>query len=294
VRIPASLCGIIGLKTTVGRVSRSGVYPLSATLDSVGPLARSAADCALMYEAIQGADPGDRSTHGQTPHDVTGALRDGVAGMRLAVIETLFFDDVDPQVDSAVRAAGEVLADHGADVMSIEAPEMHDVLGGEGGAERALTVAAEACAVNRRFLDESFDDLDPVVAHRMRAGLDLSAVDYVGAFRTWRELEARFAARTADIDAFLVPTTALPARPVAEVDASLDSYARFNGGYLRNTSIANRLEWCGLSVPCGFTDDGLPIGVTVHAPAMHEQVVLRIGHAYQQATDWHRIRPAST
>ncbi len=291
VRIPASLCGITGLKTSVGRVSRAGVYPLSPTLDSVGPLARSAADCALVYRAIQGPDDGDPSTFGQTPHDVSRALTDDVTGMRLAFIETMFFDDADPAVVDAVRAAGDVLADLGADVTSIEAPEIHEVMGGDGAPHRARTVAAEGCAVNRRFLEQSFVELDPVVAHRMRAGFELSAVDFLEAFDTWRRLRLSFTARTAGVDAFLVPTTMLPAHPIREVDATPETYVRFNGDYLRNTSIGNRLEWCGLSVPCGFTGAGLPIGLMIQAPAMHEHVVLRIGHAFQRATDWHRRRP---
>jgi aspartyl-tRNA(Asn)/glutamyl-tRNA(Gln) amidotransferase subunit A len=291
VRVPASLCGITGLKTTVGRVSRSGVYPLSRTLDSVGPLARSAADCALVYEAMQGADGGDHATFGQQRHDVTTAIGRGVAGMRLAFIDSMFFDGADAAVIDAVRATGVVFADLGAEVMSIEAPEIEQVMGGAHAPHRTRTVAAEGCAVNRRFLDESFDELDPVVARRMRPGFELSAVDFLEAFDAWRRLRDSFAERTAGIDAFLVPSTMLVSRPVTDVDATPETYARFNTEYLRNTSIGNRLEWCGLSVPCGFTGDGLPIGLTVHAPAMHEHVVLRVGHAFQQATDWHQRRP---
>ncbi len=293
VRVPASLCGLTGLKTTVGRVSRAGVYPLSPTLDSVGPLAHSAADCALVYEAIQGADDGDAATFGQRPHDVSTSLGAGVSGMRLAFVETMFFADADPEVVAAVRAAGAVLSDLGAEVTSIEGPEIDQVLGGPHALHRARTVAAEGCAVNRRFLQESFDELDPIVAHRMRPGFDLSAVDFLEAFDAWRTLRDSFAVRTAGIDAFLVPSTIRTARPVAEVDETPETYAHFNAEYLRNTSIGNRLEWCGLSVPCGFTNGGLPIGITIHAPAMHEQVVLRVGHAYQQATEWHRRRPIS-
>jgi len=292
VRVPASLCGVTGLKTTVGRVSRAGVYPLSASLDSVGPLARTVADCALVYEAIQGADADDPTTVGQTAHDVGSTIDSGIAGLRLAFIETMFFDGVDPEVTAAVRAAGDVLADLGADVTSIEAPEVDEVMGGPDAPFRAWTVAAEACVVNRRFLDGSFDELDPVVAHRMRRGFELSAVELLETYDAWRRLRASFAERTAGIDAFLVPSTMLPARPVAEVDATLDAYARFNADYLRNTSIGNRLEWCGLSVPCGFTGHGLPIGLMIQAPAMHEHTAIRIGHAFQQRTDWHRRHPA--
>lgn len=291
VRIPASLCGITGFKTTVGRVSRAGVYPLSRTLDSVGPLARTAADAALVYQAMQGADPGDPATFGQERHHVMDALGEGVAGMRLAFIETMFFEGADAAVVAAVRAAGEALADLGADVTSIDAPEIDEVMGGSEAPHRARTVAAEGYAINRQFLEASFDELDPVVATRMRPGRELAAVDFLEAFDAWRRLQVSFAERTAGIDGFLVPTTMLPARPLAEVDATAESYAALNGQYLRNTSIGNRLEWCGVSVPCGFTDEGLPIGLMIHAPAMHEHVVLRIGNSYQAATDWHHRRP---
>ncbi len=292
VRVPASLCGVTGLKTTVGRVSRAGVYPLSATLDSVGPLARSVADCALVCEAIQGADAADPTTVGQPTHGLRSGSGDGVAGLRLAFVETMFFDGVDPEVAAAVRAAGDALADLGAEVISIEAPEVDEVMGASTAPWRAWTVAAEACVVNRRLLDESFDELDPVVAHRMRRGFELSAVELLETYDAWRRLRASFAERTVGIDAFLMPSTMLPARPAAEVDASLDAYARFNADYLRNTSIGNRLEWCGLSVPCGFTGDGLPIGLMIQASAMHEDTAIRIGHAFQQTTDWHHRRPS--
>ncbi len=291
VRVPASLCGVTGLKTTVGRVSRAGVYPLSALLDSVGTLTRTVADCAPVYEAIQGADPADPTTAGQLGHDVGSTMTQGVRGLRLAVIETMFFDDVDPQVGAAVRSAADALANLGAEVISIEAPEVDEVMGGHDAPFRAWTVAAEACAVNRRLLEQSFDQLDPVVAERMRHGFELSAVELLETYQTWSRLRASFAQRAAGIDAFLMPSTMLPARPVVEVDASPESYARFNAAYLRNTSIGNRLEWCGLSVPCGMTTDGLPIGLMIQAPSGHEHVAIRVGHAYQNGTDWHVRRP---
>lgn len=291
VRVPASLCGITGLKTTVGRVSRAGVYPLSPTLDSVGPLTRSARDAALTYDAIQGADPGDATTTGQVAHAVVDDLGAGVAGLRLGYIENLFFEDVDPEVDAAVRAAGDVLADLGADVVSTAAPEIDEVMGTLDAPMRSWTVAAEACVVNRRFLDESFDELDPVVSTRMRRGLEMSAVEFIEAHDAWERLQRGFDERTAEFDAFLVPATPITARPVSEVDESLDTYARFNMSYLRNTSIGNRMRWCGPSVPCGVTSHGLPIGLMIQSTAMQEHTALRIAHAFQRATDWHTRRP---
>ncbi len=291
VRIPASLCGVTGLKTTVGRISRAGVYPLSRTLDSVGPLTRSAADCALVYEAMQGADSVDPTTFGQTPHDVRSAIDGGVVGMRLAIIDSFFFDDADPEVEAAVRATAEVFTSLGAEVTTIEAPELHEVMGGDTVPSRARTVAAEGCVVNRRFLEDSFDELDPVVGHRLMPGFELSAVEFLEAFEAWARLRASFEQRAAGIDAYLLPSTMYPALPVEVVDETPETYARLNGGYLRNTSIGNRFGWCGLSVPCGFTESGLPIGLAINAPSMQEQTVLRLGHAYQQDTDWHHRRP---
>jgi aspartyl-tRNA(Asn)/glutamyl-tRNA(Gln) amidotransferase subunit A len=293
VRIPASLCGVTGLKTTVGRVSRAGVYPLSATLDSVGPLTRSVTDAALVYGAIQGADPADATTLAQSPHAVTASLAEGVEGMRLAFVETWLFDGVDPEVEAAVRTTADVFRDLGAEVVSVEVPELDEVLGTPEMPQRARTVAAEACAVNRRFLEESFDKLDPVVSTRMRKGFDVTAVEFAEAFDAWERIRRTFDERTTGIDAFLMPATPLPAHPVSEVDATSASYATFNMQYLANTSIGNRLRWCGPSVPCGFTEAGLPIGLMIQARAMEEHVALRVAADLQRSSDWHRRRPSA-
>ena len=209
-RIPAALCGTVGLKTTVGRISRAGVYPLSWTLDSVGPLTRSVEDAALVHQALQGADPADDTTAGVIAQDVLGSLKLGVKGLRVAFGETVFFDDVAPEIAAAVREAGRVLQGLGAQVDSVATPEVAEAAGEQ---RRALMIAAEALAVNGRLMDEHFDALDPVVAHRMKGGRQLSATDYFAVLRQWAALRARIVRTLADVDVLLVPATQIPPRP---------------------------------------------------------------------------------
>lgn len=288
VRIPAALCGTVGLKTTVGRVSRAGVYPLSWTLDSVGPLTRSVEDAALVYQALHGADLEDETTAGLGPHDTLATLKVGVKGLRVAFGETVFFDGVDGEVERAVREAGRVLRDLGARVDGVAVPEAAAAMGEQ---RRAQMIAAEALAVNGRLVDEHFDALDPVVAHRMKAGRQLSGTDYFVVRRQWAALRAQARRTLADVDALLVPATMIPPRPLAEIDASMETYGDANLRYLRNTSLGNILDLCAVTLPCGFTSRGLPIGLMVYAKPFDEAMALRVAWAYEQATDWHRRRP---
>ncbi len=288
VRIPAALCGITGLKTTVGQVSRAGVYPLSFSLDSVGPLTRSVEDAALLYQAMQGPDAGDDSTHGRALQDVMTGLRDGVAGLRIGIAETVFWDDAHPQVAAAVRASAEVFEALGAHVRSFDFPAAADAVALNPG---GLVIAAEAYAVNRRFIDEHYDELDPIVASRMIKGRDIAAVDYLQTTHDWKRLRLEAVRQLMDVDALLCPTTPIPACTLAEVSDDMEVYSHMNLMYLRNTAIGNILDLCGLSVPCGLTGDGLPIGLMIYARPFREDVVLRIGHAYQQATEWHLQQP---
>jgi aspartyl-tRNA(Asn)/glutamyl-tRNA(Gln) amidotransferase subunit A len=276
VRVPASFCNLTGLKTTVGRIDRSGVYPLSFSLDSVGPLARTAEDAALLYENMQ------------STHRVMDDLRLGVRGMRLAFAEAVFWDDADAEVVDTVRATKRVFEEFGARVDSIEFPEAREALDLN---PRGLVIASEAYTQNRRFLEEHFDELDPVVASRMIQGRETPAHEYLRAKLDREALAARTDATLREVDALLCPTVMIPPPPVAELLVDLDSYNRINLQCLRNTVIGNLLGLCGLSVPCGFTRDGLPVGLMIYGRAFHEQQVLRVGHAFQQATDWHLRAP---
>lgn len=288
VRIPAALCGTVGLKTTVGQVSRAGVFPLSWSLDSVGPLTRGVEDAALVYQGLQGTDPEDETTAGRLPQDVLTALKDGVKGLRLAFAETVFWDQADPEVVQAVRACGKVFAELGAHVGSMAFPEAAEA---QALNPRGLVIAAEAYAIHQERLEAHIEAYDPIISQRMASGKQVSAAEYLNTVRAWTVLRKKVQHALRDIDALLVPTTMIAALPTAEVDASMQAYTERNLQYLRNTAIGNILNLCGLSVPCGFTSQGLPIGLMIYGKPFHEDMVLRVGYAYEQATDWHRRTP---
>jgi len=288
VRIPAALCGIVGLKTTVGRISRAGVYPLSWSLDSVGPLARTVEDAALTYMAMQGSDDADDTTRGIAPADVVARLREGVRGLRLVVCESVVFDDTHADVIKAIVDAADVLKALGATVQRRRVPEIEET---GADADRLLISPVEACHVNARYLDRHFEALDPVVRTRMIAGRQMTAPAYFAALRRMAERRSRLLDTLRDVDAMLAPTVPVPAEPVAEM-ATLDAYQRCAPRYSRNTSLGNFLNLSAVSVPCGFSTEGLPIGLMVHAKPFQEDVALRVAYAYEQATDWHRRHPA--
>lgn len=286
VRTPAALCGVVGLKTTVGRISRAGVHPLSGTLDSIGPLGRSVEDVALLFTAMQGPDAADPSTAGVGPLDALTTLKDGVKGLRIAFAEGLLFEQLDSHVEGAVRACGDVLVGLGAQVSSLEFTPAADVM-----ATPSVISQVEGYAINRARLEEQPEDIDPVVLERMRPGRDVKAVEYR------RQLDAliplrRQAERVFDrVDVLLAPTCMWPAVPVADVDENFETYMRYAYGYLRNCFVGNLLDLSAVSVPCGFTPEGLPIGLMIYARPFHEHLALRVAHAYEAATAWHERVP---
>ena len=288
VRVPASLCGTVGLKTTVGRISRAGVYPLSWTLDSVGIFTRSVEDAALVYQNLQGPDVNDEITLGIAFQDALKKLKEGVKGLRLVFAESVFWEDLDPEVATAVRECGQIFKGLGAEVVSIDFTEARAARDLNPG---GVIIASEGYSLNQKWIEEHFDELDPVVANRMIKGRDITAEKYLQTSYLARQLRAKAGNTLKDVDALLVPATPVPARPVAEIDTDMDSYLAQNIRYLRNTSIGNILNFCGFSVPCGFTASGLPIGLLIYGKPFSEDLVLRAGYAFQQVTDWHRREP---
>jgi aspartyl-tRNA(Asn)/glutamyl-tRNA(Gln) amidotransferase subunit A len=208
--------------------------------------------------------------------------------MRLVFAESVFLEDVHPEVEKAVRECGNVFEELGAQVSSIEFPEAKEALQLNPG---MMIIAAEGYTINKQWLEEHFDELDPVVAHRMIKGKEVTAGEYLQTCYAARQLRASAGNTLKNIDALLVPTTPVPAQPVAEVDTTMDNYLERNALYLRNTCIGNVLNMCGLSIPCGFTKEGFPIGLMIYGKPFQENGVLRAGYAYQQVTDWHKRVP---
>jgi aspartyl-tRNA(Asn)/glutamyl-tRNA(Gln) amidotransferase subunit A len=286
VRTPAALCGIVGLKTTVGRVSRAGVYPLSSTLDSVGPLTRRVVDAAHLLTAMMGPDPRDASTVNVDAIDLMASLHSGVAGLRIGMAEGLLFEDVDPEVEHAVRGCAAVFADLGAVVTPVDFPEARAVM-----TKPSIISQVEGYAVNAAHLEGRPGDLDPVVLNRMRPGRDVRAVDYRNALDDLRPLRHSAAARFDTIDALLAPTCVISAQPLCDVDRDFETYMKFAGRYLRNCFVGNLLNLCGVSLPCGFTSKGLPIGLMIYAKPFREDTALRVAHAFECATRYHEQHP---
>ncbi len=279
VRLPASWCGITGLKTTVGRISTHGVLPLSPTLDTPGPMARCVEDAALLYLAMQGPDPLDPRTLGLPFTDPMATLRRGVRGLRLARM---------PEGERQY-ASGEVLAAYdrslaglealGAEIVAVDLPfKFADVA-----AANLLIMAAESYAILHELIDDERAPLDPHVRPRIAAGRDVKARAYIEALRQREAMKLAFAAAMEGVDALLTPTTMTTALPLEDVDQG-KAPAHF-------TRFANFLDLCALALPNGEGEGGLPTSLQIVCRGGDEAMALRIGWAWESATQWHLRRP---
>ncbi|HEX9836201.1 MAG TPA: amidase, partial [Alphaproteobacteria bacterium] len=266
VRIPAALCGLTGCKPTARRIPRDKVFPLSRTLDSVGPLAPTAACCALVDAVMAGAPP-------DLP-DVA-----PIAGLRFCVPTTLVLDGLDDPVARAFQSALSRLSRAGAKVSEIPFPELGRIpeLSPHGG-----VLAAEALAVHRKLIAEKGDLYDARVRTRILRATALTAADYVELFEARLALIAAAARRTAPYDAALFPTTPMVAPAIAELDADERLYGQTNILMLRNTSIGNYLDRCALSIPCHAPGEA-PVGLMVMGETMGDARLLSVGLAIEAA-----------
>jgi aspartyl-tRNA(Asn)/glutamyl-tRNA(Gln) amidotransferase subunit A len=277
VRQPAAWCGITGLKTTIGRLSTQGIHPLSPTLDTPGTMARTVRDVAMLYNALQGADPLDPLTERHGTDDPIPALGGGVRGLKLARLPAPDREGIEAEVLEAYDRSLEALAKLGAHVVEIPLPfRLADFV--------AVNLSmAEGYYVNKAAIDDPAAKIDDVVRRRLTNGSKILAHEYYAALLLREEQKRRFADAMRGIDAFLTPSTETVALALETLDQS--------GLPVRFARFVNVLDLCGLALPNGFTREGLPTSLQIVCRGYEEAMALRIGQAYQGATTWHTEMP---
>lgn len=287
IRMPAHFCGVTGLKTTVGRVSRAGAMPLSQSLDTVGPLAQSAEDCALLLGLMAGADPEDPTASSLPVPDYMAAIKGSIKGLRIGVPTAFYVDDLDSDVARILDETLAVLRQEGAEIVQVELPDQRQLT-----AACQMVLATEAAALHKRWMIERPQDYGPQVLMRLQNGLAIPGVSYLEAMR-WRgpALAAHLAA-VAGVDAVIAPVAPVAAPTIAESDVgnSKDAEAVIQR-LTRFTRPINYLGLPSLSIPTGFTGRGLPVGMQLVGRSFDEALLLRIGAAFQRATDFHARVP---
>ena len=284
IREPAALCGCVGIKPTYGRVPSRGVIPLSTSLDHVGPLARTVNDAAVVLQAIAGYDAADVTSADVPIADYLSAITEDAKSLRIGVPRAYFFEDLDAEVAAAME--------HALRGIETLVREIHEVRL-EVPTDRRLQ-AAESYAYHAANVGRSPALYQAETLRRIRTGEKVSAADYI---QQRSELEqARRTIRNvfSTVDLLVTPTTPIPAPPIAELKATPDALRPAELKLLRNTRPFNVWGLPAISLPCGFTHGGLPIGLQIAGPQWREDLVLRLARAYEQATAWHKRQPIAS
>ena len=287
IRMPAHFCGVTGLKTTVGRVSRAGAMPLSQSLDTVGPLARTAEDCAILLGLMAGPDPADPTAIAVPVPDYVAASAEPMKGITIGVPGSFYVDDLDGEVAGILDATIATLRREGAQIVRVDLPDQRQLSGAA-----QLVLAVEAAAFHKRWLIERPQDYGPQVLMRLQNGLAISAITYLEAMRWRGPALAAHQAATAGVDAVIAPVSPVPAPTIVESDVGGSPGAEAVIQRLtRFTRPINYLGLPSLAIPAGFTRKGLPVGLQLIGRSFDEATLLRIGGAFQRATDFHERLP---
>lgn len=288
IRNPAALCGAVGIKPTYGRVSRFGAIPCAWSLDNVGPLTRTAEDAALVLGAIAGWDPKDPASSREPVPNYGEELSRGVSGLRIAILQEYATDPLEPDVSAAFRAALDVLRGQGAVVEELSVPEVTSAIG----ASTAI-LSSEVTAYHEENLKTRPEDFGAEVRARLQTGLFIAATDYIKGQRVRRLLIQRFREILSRYDAVVCPTVPATAPRLDQETVEFPGFSELrNATMVRHTRLFNLNSLPAVSVPCGFDSMGLPVGLQIAGAPFAEGTVLRISHAYQQATEWNRRAPA--
>ena len=287
VRIPAALCGIVGLKPTYGRVSRAGLTPLSWCLDHPGPLTRCVEDAALAMNAIAGLDPLDPATADVPVPDYTAGLDGDIRGLRIGVVREYFDDELDAGVGALTEQAIAALGELGAEIVEVSLP-LYEYAQPISNA----ILMSEATAAHRDALLNQGDRLYPPVRERLEEGLFISAAEYLRAQQARQVFCAQVDDLLRDVDLLAGPTEPTTAPALLERRVEVNGESRPVVPMLtKYTRVYNITGSPAISVPCGFGADGLPVGLHLAGRNFEEGTALRAAYAYQQATEWHKRRP---
>jgi len=282
IRIPASLCGVVGLKPTYGRVSLRGILPLSWNLDHAGPITRKVEDAALMLQVMGGYDEKDPTSVKTLPGDYSSHLKDKMKERKIALGVGNFIEEkTDPEVLEAVRKAAKVFEEQGAIIEEVNLDFLH-----EAAVANAIMTTADGAAFHRERMKEHIDWFGADVRQRLEMGAGYTSTEYALARRTQAEVKRRCELLFDQYDVLILPTTPITA-PVLEGEDALERARMLT----RFTSPFNLTGLPALSVPCGFSKENLPIGLQIVSRAWNESGVLRAGFNYQQVTEWHKLKP---
>ena len=282
IRLPAACCGITGLKPTYGLVSARGVIPLSWSLDHVGPMARTAADASLILQAIAAYDPQDVGSQKFPPVYYPSAIEESASALRLGVARD-FWDEVDGEIAGAVDSAVAALAKITAGAQEVDLSTDTD---------RTL-VRCEAYAYHQKYLPQAEKDYDPETLRRIRSGADVTAPQYIQAQRELLRQRRHILETFERVDVILTPTTPMLAPTFTDLQAAPDQLRNKEMVMLRNTRPFNVYGLPSISLNCGFSKSGLPIGLQIIGAPGAEGPILALAHAYQKQTDWHKQKPAN-
>jgi len=281
IRIPAALCGVVGLKPTRGRVSLRGVIPLSWNLDHAGPITKTVGDAALMLQVMAGYDPEDPASIDRPVDDYLMPLEDGVEGLRLALAAGEYVEESDPEVLAAVDRAARMFEGMGATLERLESNWLREAALANG-----VMTPADAAAFHRERLTEHPEWFGADVRQRLETGRAFSSTEYVLARKTQSDMKHRLGRLFERYDLLLLPSTPIAA-PLIEGNDAVEQARRLT----RFTAPFNLTGLPAISIPCGFSKDGLPIGLQIVAPVWSESALLRAARAFERETDWGNRRP---
>lgn len=288
IRIPASICGVVGIKPTYGRVSKQGVIPLSWSLDHAGPMARSVEDCAILLQAMAGYDPKDPSSIDIPVPDYSAEMKKSVKGLRAGLPVKEFYGRLQSGVREKVDQAIKVLEQLGVSVEEVDVPSMD-----EADAISLGILGPEVAAYHRKWIEERPKDYFPPVLTRIKSGMFVPAVDYIKAHQARSRFTQGYLKAMEGLDLLITPTEQLTAPRIEENVVAIDGVEEATQNLMvwLNRPF-NLTGFPAISVPCGFDEDDLPVGLQIVGKPFQEGVVLRTAFNYEQATPWHSKRPS--